>query len=61
MEQGVAPDVMIGAKYVNDSPAAGVQRTRPLCLYPGLPRYKGSGDMNDAASFSCVDGPRGAY
>ncbi|TMG97247.1 MAG: tannase/feruloyl esterase family alpha/beta hydrolase, partial [Betaproteobacteria bacterium] len=46
VEQGVAPDVMIGAKYVNDSPAAGVQRTRPLCLYPGLPRYTGSGDMN---------------
>jgi len=28
-------------------------RTRPLCDYPGYPRYKGSGDVNLAASFSC--------
>jgi feruloyl esterase len=27
--------------------------TRPLCKYPAFPRYKGSGDPNDAASFSC--------
>ncbi|MDM0110034.1 tannase/feruloyl esterase family alpha/beta hydrolase [Variovorax sp. J22R24] len=27
--------------------------TRPLCKYPAYPRYKGSGDMNDAASFAC--------
>lgn len=27
--------------------------TRPLCRYPGLPRYKGTGDPNDAASFDC--------
>jgi feruloyl esterase len=26
---------------------------RPLCKYPTYPRYKGSGDMNDAASFAC--------
>ena len=61
VEQGVAPDVIVGAKYVNDSPAAGVALTRPLCLYPGVPHYKGSGNTNDAASFSCVDGPRGPY
>ncbi len=28
-------------------------RTRPLCDYPGYPRYNGSGDVNLAASFSC--------
>lgn len=28
-------------------------RTRPLCDYPAYPRYKGSGDINAAASFSC--------
>ncbi|KQP45511.1 tannase/feruloyl esterase family alpha/beta hydrolase [Pseudorhodoferax sp. Leaf274] len=26
---------------------------RPLCKYPAYPRYKGSGDVNDAASFAC--------
>jgi feruloyl esterase len=28
-------------------------RTRPLCDYPAYPRYKGSGDVNLASSFSC--------
>ena len=28
-------------------------RTRPLCLYPTWPKYKGSGDVNSAASFTC--------
>jgi hypothetical protein len=27
--------------------------SRPLCPYPELPRYVGSGDSNDAASFEC--------
>jgi Tannase and feruloyl esterase len=30
-------------------------RTRPLCLYPTWPKYRGSGDVNAAASFSCVE------
>jgi hypothetical protein len=30
-------------------------RTRPLCEYPKWPRYKGNGDVNDAASFVCTD------
>jgi feruloyl esterase len=30
-------------------------RTRPLCEYPKWPRYNGSGDVNEASSFSCVD------
>ena len=29
-------------------------RTRPLCDYPGWPRYDGAGDVNEAASFTCV-------
>jgi feruloyl esterase len=29
-------------------------RTRPLCLYPTWPKYKGAGDVNSAASFECV-------
>jgi feruloyl esterase len=28
--------------------------TRPLCAYPRVARYKGSGDTNDAASFTCA-------
>jgi len=29
-------------------------RTRPLCAYPEVARYKGSGSIDDAASFACV-------
>jgi feruloyl esterase len=28
-------------------------RTRPACLYPAWPKYKGAGDVNLASSFSC--------
>lgn len=28
--------------------------TRPLCAYPKLAKYSGSGDTNDAANFACV-------
>jgi Tannase and feruloyl esterase len=33
--------------------------TRPVCLYPGRVRYKGSGSIYDASSFKCVNGPTG--
>jgi feruloyl esterase len=29
-------------------------RTRPLCPYPQVARYKGTGSLDDAANFSCV-------
>lgn len=49
-EGGTAPS----AEIVADT--AGVPgRTRPLCDYPKWPRYRGSGDVNAAASFACVD------
>jgi len=27
--------------------------TRPLCPYPQVAKYKGSGDTNDAGNFVC--------
>jgi hypothetical protein len=42
-----------GAQTVVDANAPG--RTRPLCLYPTWPRYKGTGDVNAAASFDCAE------
>ncbi|MEK0417920.1 MAG: hypothetical protein RI949_1926 [Pseudomonadota bacterium] len=29
-------------------------RSRPLCAYPTWPKYNGTGDINQASSFSCV-------
>jgi len=30
-----------------------VDRTRPLCPYPRVARYKGTGSTDDAANFEC--------
>ena len=50
VERGKAPDEIVGAAN-SGSPWPG--RTRPLCPYPKQARYKGSGDINDAANFRC--------
>ena len=55
VEQGAAPDQIIATKYKGVSPASGVERTRPLCKYPQVAKWKGSGSTDDAANFSCVD------
>lgn len=59
VEQGVAPDAILATKFVSDNPALGVQRTMPLCKFPEQARYDGSGDVNDAASWSCPAHDRG--
>ena len=54
VKQGIAPDKIIATKYVDNSPSKGIALQRPLCAYPAIPRYKGSGDPTDAANFACV-------
>jgi hypothetical protein len=55
VEQGQAPSQIIASKYKNSAdPAAGVLRTRPLCPYPTVANWKGSGSTDDAANFACV-------
>jgi feruloyl esterase len=56
VEQGDAPEKIIATKFVNDNPASGVAFTRPICPYPQFPRYRGTGDTNDAASLDCGAG-----
>ena len=51
VETGEAPDDPI----VADASPATHGRTRPLCRYPAWPRRHGSGDINDASNFSCVN------
>jgi hypothetical protein len=50
VEKGVPPQG-ITAMDANRETAG---RTRPVCHYPMWPQYNGSGDINNAASFSCV-------
>jgi feruloyl esterase len=57
VEKGVAPAQIIGTKFVSDNnPTQGIKLTRPLCAYPKVAQYKGSGDPNDAANFVCAPG-----
>jgi feruloyl esterase len=53
VEDGVAPERIVAVKYVNDSPAQGIARTRPLCVYPKVAVYKGRGSTDDEANFAC--------
>ena len=60
--KGQAPDSVTAsargagnAAAVNaDVPATwSATRSRPLCAYPKVARYSGSGSLEDAANFSC--------
>lgn len=53
VEAGTAPETITATKFVDDTPPA-VQMTRPLCLYPKVAKYRGSGNTNIAANFVCV-------
>ena len=53
VKEGTAPDQVIATKYTGDDPTQAVLRTRPLCVYPKVAKYKGSGSSDDAANFSC--------
>jgi feruloyl esterase len=48
-ETSVAPDQIVAAKIT----AGRVEMTRPICAYPRVAAYKGSGSTNDANNFSC--------
>jgi feruloyl esterase len=54
VEHGVAPERLVATKYIDDVPSLGVQMTRPLCAFPKVPRYSGTGNTKDAANFVCV-------
>jgi feruloyl esterase len=50
VEKSTAPERIV-ATAGNQTPWPG--RTRPLCAYPKIPKYTGSGSLEDAASFVC--------
>jgi feruloyl esterase len=50
VEQGQAPDVLIATHSTNGT----VDRSRPLCPYPQVAKYKGSGSIDEASNFVCA-------
>jgi feruloyl esterase len=49
VEKGVAPESIVASH----STGGVVDRTMPLCKFPEQARYKGSGEVTDAANWSC--------
>ena len=62
VEKGIAPDSVTatvrgpgnpGGANVDVPTTWAVNRSRPLCPYPQVARYNGSGSVEDATNFSC--------
>ena len=54
VEQGIAPERVVATKPSNDDdPGSEVVRTRPLCAWPLVARYRGQGNTEVASSFDC--------
>jgi hypothetical protein len=58
VESGAAPERIVAKEYdppalFAPAPGAKVVRTRPLCPWPKVARYDGSGSTDDADNFSC--------
>jgi feruloyl esterase len=50
VEHGKAPESLRAVKLTNGKPV----RSRPLCVYPAVAKYTGTGSTDDAANFTCV-------
>jgi feruloyl esterase len=49
VENGIAPATITASRVDKDK----VVRTRPLCPYPFVARYSGSGSQDELANFAC--------
>jgi feruloyl esterase len=59
VEKGAAPSKIIATKYADDrNPGKDPKITRPLCPYPQVAKYKGTGDTNAAENFECATADR---
>lgn len=52
VEHGIAPERLVASRIDENGT---VERTRPLCPYPQVAVYSGTGSINDAANFSCKE------
>lgn len=54
VEKGLEPGALIGNRNANVDANYPLPRTRPICPYPEVARYSGTGSIDDAANFMCV-------
>ena len=58
-EKRLAPAEIVATKFkIDGRPSSGVVRTRPLCPYPQVARYSGSGSTDYAGNFACLVPPK---
>jgi feruloyl esterase len=50
VEQGKAPEQLTASHLTNGK----IDRTRPLCPYPQVAEYKGTGSIDDETNFVCA-------
>jgi feruloyl esterase len=50
IESGKAPATIVASHRTDGK----VDRTRPLCPYPQVAKYKGTGSIDEASNFTCV-------
>jgi feruloyl esterase len=53
VEEGTAPEAILGTKFVNDTNSLGVEFSRNHCKFPLRSTYDGSGDSTKPKSWSC--------
>jgi feruloyl esterase len=53
VEEGAAPDTL---SAVRRDQTGAITRTRPLCRYPLVAKYTGTGSTDEAANFACAAG-----
>jgi feruloyl esterase len=50
VEQGRAPSSFVASRLDKDG---AIERTRLVCAYPSIAKYRGSGDVNRAENWTC--------
>ena len=53
VEEGEAPETL---DAIGRDESGQVMRTRPLCQFPLVAKYKGGGSTDDSANFECAKG-----
>jgi feruloyl esterase len=56
VENGVAPDSIIATKFEGDDDSSTVVNQRPICAYPSVAKYAGTGNVNSSSSWACETG-----
>jgi feruloyl esterase len=55
VERGIAPETFIASR--TDAKTKAIDMTRPICSFPKVPVWKGSGSTTDASNFVCSAKP----